>query len=372
MKKGFKIAAISLNIALFVMVVAVFIYRINLPAAEVQPFNSVGFAVLKFFTTESNLLLGITCGIYAVFGLIAFIKKEEIPYWVGIIKTVSTASTTLTALIVLIFLEPQWISYGGNFFDLYTKANFFFHFIVPVLGIFGYIFLESEDVPKLRATLFSMIPPGIYGIGYLLNVIINGPGENHENDFYGFASWGIPIGLLLYLAVIAVTYCIGLGLWFARKAIHLQLYAEKHQQSADVEYVNYREPDKKVIVSEEIIDDVALRKVDDDEEFKADTSSEVVEEGGNEEVELVTKSYKTETGTIHSVKKKVTRKVVEEDTSKQLHISQHLLGWQLKQDGEEKPIKLFRSQKEAVEYAKKIVKQHGGIIFVHTTDTKKK
>ena len=58
-----------------------------------------------------------------------------------------------------------------------------------------------------------IIPPLMYGIGYLINNLVNGMGEWPEtNDWYFFFHWGYPVGVLIYVVLIIVTWSIGLAM----------------------------------------------------------------------------------------------------------------------------------------------------------------
>ena len=66
-----------------------------------------------------------------------------------------------------------------------------------------------------------MIPSFLYGTVYLLNNLINGIGEWPDgNDWYGFLNWGFPVGIIIYLGVILVTWFIACVLRAINHVIH--------------------------------------------------------------------------------------------------------------------------------------------------------
>jgi len=108
----------------------------------------------------------------------------------------------------------------------------------------------------------------------------------------------------------------------------------------------------------EIISDTIVKE-NEGENNQEETSEEGV----------FTEQYKTKTGTLHAVKKRITKKKETKkykDTARVYHVSQHILGWQVKLAKGEKVIKTFKTQKEAIEYAKSLVKTNGGSIRVHS------
>ena len=54
-----------------------------------------------------------------------------------------------------------------------------------------------------RFTVIAAVPTLLYGIGYLLNIMINGIGGPwpYTNDFYAFLSWGWPVGILIFTVI---------------------------------------------------------------------------------------------------------------------------------------------------------------------------
>jgi hypothetical protein len=71
------------------------------------------------------------------------------------------------------------------------------------------IFL-SEASFKRKDNRLVIIPPLLYGLGYLANNLINGFGEWPDtNDWYFFFHWGYPVGILIYAILLTVTWLLG-------------------------------------------------------------------------------------------------------------------------------------------------------------------
>ncbi len=77
-------------------------------------------------------------------------------------------------------------------------------------------------------------------------------------------------------------------------------------------------------------------------------------------------------------KRKNTEKIVhtkkaEDDATRVYHVAKREDGmWQVKFAGGEKAIKLFKTQKEALEYSKKMTKNQKGALLVHNSKGKNK
>ena len=166
--------------------------------------------IFKYFTFQSNVYMGIVAFIYAYYQfLILKGKKDNIPHVLNVFYHVGVTAVGLTFMIVILVLGP-----GYGYAKMYNYANFFFHALVPVFAMVNYMFLMKECRLKIIETLFAMVPCVLYGIGYLIAVVSNNAYGDIKIDFYMFGKDGPWIGALNFLAVIAIAYATGLGLYF--------------------------------------------------------------------------------------------------------------------------------------------------------------
>ncbi len=155
-----------------------------------------GFANLKFFTVQSNILEGIASLIL----LICMIKDVDNKA-IAVLKYIAAAAVGLTFLTIAAFLGPL---YGHS--NMYHGANMFFHLIIPLMAMAEFIFLNDNKM-GLKENLYTMVPPILYGTGYLINILVNGA---EGNDFYAFTAWGLPIGIVIFAGIVATTFLLGL------------------------------------------------------------------------------------------------------------------------------------------------------------------
>ena len=180
-----------------------------------------GFGSLRYFTMLSNLFVGFVAIAWLITAGKAgkaidaakegkaekasdAVKEGEAGRRIELLKYVSAASVGLTFATVLFFLGPI---YGYS--EMFGGANFVMHFVTPVAAMTEIIFLT--DTPFTRKdNLMVIIPPLLYGIGYLANILINGIGEFPDtNDWYFFFAWGYGIGAVIYFVLMLVTWLIG-------------------------------------------------------------------------------------------------------------------------------------------------------------------
>ena len=86
------------------------------------------------------------------------------------------------------------------------------HLITPVVALAEMIFLADTAFTR-KDNRLVVLPPLIYGICYLANVIINGIGEWPDtNDWYLFLAWGYPVGIGIFAVICIVTWLLGLAI----------------------------------------------------------------------------------------------------------------------------------------------------------------
>lgn len=221
-QKTKTIVALCLDIAIFVlMTVSVILMMLGVQfMGEELTLTSTKIEALKFFTVDSNILMGVIAAIYAVYlGLLLAGKISALPHWLHVLKMVGTVGVTLTFLTVVLFLAPF---VAPTFFSLFLNASLFMHFITPVLSIVVFVFFEDTGDIRLRETLWGMVPMGLYSVFYVVNAlthIVDGK-VPYQYDWYAFVQgglWQIAVSLPLMLGL---TYLICWLLWLTNRGMH--------------------------------------------------------------------------------------------------------------------------------------------------------
>lgn len=310
--------------------------------------TGTGFSAFKMFTILSNIYVGIASIGMFVFQLRHYLNNEvEIPSWAKVIKYTAVVAVFITFLVVVTFLTPTMASKeDGNVVQLYTGSNLFFHVIVPIVTI-GNFALEYEPRLKFKDTFFAIIPVFAYSIFYIINYYAKGLSAADFNkdspyDWYGLIGDGSALRIIIVILVFIVgSYILGL-IFFLYNLIFRHVI------------VGYDNDEGELLEVEE--DDSSDENIDEsktEEEIKQEESTEVQEETVEES--------KTKTITKGNNNKY-------KDGARTYHIARHLISgkWQVKLANGEKAIKLFDTQKEAIDYAKGLVKTQGGSIRIHS------
>ena len=203
-KKAKIINIVSNSLVFLLVIVGMIMMNLSISGGETKLAAS-GIEALKYFTVESNLFVAGT----SLLSIIFIVLNKEYKAF-SIIKYVSVCSVTVTFLTVMFYLGPVF-----GMLAMLEGANLFFHLIVPVLSILHLLILEPIiKESNFKYTVFSILPVGLYGIAYLANIGANNGYGKLQYDWYFFGSYGLGIGFLLFLIMLALSYAAGIGLYF--------------------------------------------------------------------------------------------------------------------------------------------------------------
>ena len=165
---------------------------------------SIGIWSLRYYTVLSNVFAMVTSLVFLISKLSGG-DKADVFFW----KYVAACTVGLTFLVVVVFLGP---TAKNGYLSMFAGANFFFHLIVPLLAMADVMFFcKKEIMIPFKVSLFPSVTVLIYGTFYLGNVIINGRGEGDDiNDWYGFVTWGLPAGLVIFAVIVFVIWLIAM------------------------------------------------------------------------------------------------------------------------------------------------------------------
>lgn len=144
----------------------------------------------KYFTTDSNILAAIGSLAYLVFRFATRHDPERRPpQWLAVFKFVGTVAASITLLTVVFFLAPMGAVRGKGLTTVllfFTGNVFVLHLSTPVLAIVSTLLLEKDVPITRRQALLGTLPTMVYGIVYLVMVVV----LKVWNDWYGFTFGG--------------------------------------------------------------------------------------------------------------------------------------------------------------------------------------
>ena len=200
--------AISLACNAFLAIMEPLTWGMMLFSRSELALTAIGLMSLKYFTVLSNLLLGAASLVYGIFLFRTMRSGVQIPVWAHRLKYVATVSVTVTLMTVLLFLGPML-----GYIAMFSGVNFWFHLVLPVVGIFDFALLDANKPLAFKETLLGVVPTFLYGIGYCANILLNGVGKwPNTNDWYGFTMWGVEYMPVVLLVMLLATWLFAIAL----------------------------------------------------------------------------------------------------------------------------------------------------------------
>ncbi len=218
-KQKLKISLI-LNIIIVIMTIFAFVTMFTdfkfMPGTETTIASSkVGR--LRFFTIDSNLLMGIAALVFLIEEIKLLKGKiKEINRKYYVFNLMSTSAVTLTFMVVLVYLGQ--IAPNG-LYSMYVDKNLFFHGLIPFVAMINFIFFTNTDKLKFKDTYYGLIPMILYAIYYITNVLLhleNGK-VSPDYDWYYFVQGNILKVFFVVPLIFVLTYFISYSLWYLNK-----------------------------------------------------------------------------------------------------------------------------------------------------------
>ena len=200
-----------LNLVIFILMVfgaIVMFTGFKFMHGEEVALETTKLGILKFFTFQSNVFMGIVALLFAI----TKIRSTALYVW----KLIATGAVTLTFLIVF---GDFWLALKIPIMSMLQNGNLIYPLVIPVLSILTFVFFERTERIKFRYTFLGMIPTFVYAIFYAIVVFTHM--ENgvvpKEYDWYGFTNAGIYAGIAVIPAMLILSYIICFLLWLANR-----------------------------------------------------------------------------------------------------------------------------------------------------------
>lgn len=174
-----------------------------------------GAEMFKFFTIDSNVLMGIIA-LFTALQLRQVIRgqREDLSTACYVWYLAGTVGVTLTMLVTVFFLEPTMAPQFG-LFSLFAGSNFLLHLFNPLLAIVTFTVFEKTRKIPFRHTLTGIVPMVLYAVFYLANCMrhaVNGM-VDIAYDWYGFLAGGVKTVWIVIPVIFLFTWLISIALW---------------------------------------------------------------------------------------------------------------------------------------------------------------
>ncbi|MBQ2688684.1 MAG: hypothetical protein IJG05_01270 [Solobacterium sp.] len=162
--------------------------------------QETGLRSLKYFTVDSNLLMGIAALILLLEDL-AVLRRRKNEVSAGAVRIcyAGTVSVMLTFLVTVLFLTRIY-----GLWVLLVGANFWMHLVVPLLSAYLFAAYVHDRRLDRHDTAVSLIPLALYAV-YYVGMILRYGLEDPRTDWYFFGFAGIQTLPFVLLIIFLVT-----------------------------------------------------------------------------------------------------------------------------------------------------------------------
>lgn len=194
-------------------------------------FTAIGAAALKYFTVDSNLLMGFTSVLLAAYNVLALLGRRSRPSRaLSLLAYAAVTGVGITFLTVIVFLAP---ASAFTLRDLYRDSNLFFHLLVPLLALVDFFLLFPHERLHLLELPLGILPFLLYGVCYCGLVAAHAGADGSippAYDWYRFFG-GSTSHLALKILLLAVCGALFGLLVLLLSNLRLQSRAEGHPGS---------------------------------------------------------------------------------------------------------------------------------------------
>ena len=157
-------AELILNIIIVILTVIGVAFMLS-GNPEEGALQASGLENLKFYTVLTNVFCGLIALVYLIIILLG--KDAE---KIRVLKLAAVCGVAITFAVVAFMFGPLY-----GYPQFYKRGNLFFHLLLPLTAMVEFIVVSRPKMP-FRYCVFAAVPTLLYGLGYMVNILINGMG----------------------------------------------------------------------------------------------------------------------------------------------------------------------------------------------------
>lgn len=309
--------------------------------------------IFQYFTVLSNVLVTLASFVGVILHIASLAKgKNLVKEGFQVFKLLTVVCAAITFTMVLTFLMPR----DPNNDIWFKGSQLFMHAIVPIASVASFILLEYMTKIRFRFFFIPAIALIVYGAYYAIFAFTAPQGS--LVDWYGFMfEVGNRIAPVDVSKFTFGTFFLFIGLSIGG-ALAFGFVFLLLNKIVNLIFVGYTINSDGEEVSEEEVEELSEEPVVE-ESSSSDETQEKEEKPSSKSTTSKSKASKSKVGAPKKYK----------DGARVYHIARSKFvsrSWQVKLAGGEKAIKIFPTQAEAIDYAKKLVRSQGGSIRIHS------
>lgn len=306
--------------------------------------------IFQYFTVLSNVLVTLASFVGVILHIASLAKgKNLVKEGFQVFKLLTVVCAAITFTMVLTFLMPR----DPNNDIWFKGSQLFMHAIVPIASVASFILSEYMTKIRFRFFFIPAIALIVYGAYYAIFAFTAPQGS--LVDWYGFMFEAgnriAPVDVskftfgtfFLFIGLsIGGALAFGFVFWLLNKIVNLIFVG--YTINSDGEEVSEEE----TVTEEETVEEEP-QEVEEEKSEKKTATSKTPKTKAPKTAASAPKKYKDGARVYHIARSKFVSR-----------------SWQVKLAGGEKAIKIFSTQAEAIDYAKRLVRSQGGSIRIHS------
>ena len=306
--------------------------------------------IFQYFTVLSNVLVTLASFVGVILHIASLAKgKNLVKEGFQVFKLLTVVCAAITFTMVLTFLMPR----DPNNDIWFKGSQLFMHAIVPIASVASFILSEYMTKIRFRFFFIPAIALIVYGAYYAIFAFTAPQGS--LVDWYGFMFEAgnriAPVDVskftfgtfFLFIGLsIGGALAFGFVFWLLNKIVNLIFVG--YTINSDGEEVSEEE----TVTEEETVEEEP-QEVEEEKSEKKTATSKTPKTKAPKTAASAPKKYKDGARVYHIARSKFVSR-----------------SWQVKLAGGEKAIKIFPTQAEAIDYAKRLVRSQGGSIRIHS------
>ena len=188
-------------------------------AGTVMHVRRVSWAVVAYYTTDSNILIALSSAVCAVYiALMLAGRREKMPRAAALFKYFTVCMIAVTFLVVIFVLSPMYDSYAAGLLRmLFYRHLLFHHFLAPVCGIVTFLCFDEKLEKNRILPLAALTPTFVYAVATAsLNIarLLYGP-----YPFLLVYKQPVWASVLWFFAILSFAFLIALGVYAGQRAL---------------------------------------------------------------------------------------------------------------------------------------------------------
>lgn len=192
---------------------------------------------IRYYTIISNLLILV----FFIYLIIKMLRNFDNPFNLSIkIKGIVTMAITITFLVFALLISPILGETSQGAYDVASLSNILVHYIVPIMVVLDYIFMDDKGYIKKTDPLLWIVIPFVYFVICLISAasgyIFTYSNSKYPYDFIDIDKYGVGIVSRNVLLLVIVFLILGYIVYYLDNKLKIKKHKLSPKECMKVAY----------------------------------------------------------------------------------------------------------------------------------------